>query len=76
MRGLVENLEDLEELLIQVENKEKLKDDAKCCICKKKLRLGDEMQETPCKNLFHPFLWEFSKVVCTCESQQRFWKLF
>lgn len=27
---------------------------AECCICKEKLRVGDEMQEMPCKHLFHP----------------------
>ncbi|CAO2821865.1 unnamed protein product [Amaranthus hypochondriacus] len=81
MRGLVESLENLEELLpameegggggrrvappaskevveklpvIKVEDETKLKDDAECCICKEKLGLGDEMQEMPCKHLFHP----------------------
>ncbi|KNA10246.1 hypothetical protein SOVF_146120 [Spinacia oleracea] len=35
--------------------KEKLGEEgAECCICKEKLGVGDEMQEMPCKHLFHP----------------------
>lgn len=29
-------------------------EDAECCICKEKLGMDDEMQELPCKHLFHP----------------------
>lgn len=32
----------------------KVGEDAECCICKEKLGLGHEMQELPCKHLFHP----------------------
>ncbi|KAL2922516.1 E3 ubiquitin-protein ligase AIP2 [Bienertia sinuspersici] len=45
--------------VIRVENEEMLKnkfgeEGAECCICKEKLGVGDEMQEMPCKHLFHP----------------------
>ncbi|XP_074320815.1 E3 ubiquitin-protein ligase AIP2 [Silene latifolia] len=32
----------------------KVGEDAECCICKEKLGVGDQMQEMPCKHLFHP----------------------
>ncbi|KMS94960.1 hypothetical protein BVRB_013740 [Beta vulgaris subsp. vulgaris] len=45
--------------VIKLETEEMLrnivgKDGGECCICKEKLGLGDNMQEMPCKHLFHP----------------------
>ncbi|XP_021761088.1 E3 ubiquitin-protein ligase AIP2-like [Chenopodium quinoa] len=45
--------------VIKLESEEMVKEKigeegAECCICKEKLGVGDEMQEMPCKHLFHP----------------------
>ncbi|KAK6929664.1 Zinc finger, RING-type [Dillenia turbinata] len=49
-----EVVENLPTMTVTEEVLTKRGDDAECCICKESLVVGDNMQELPCKHIFHP----------------------